>query len=30
VRGQPSDVMINAGRYESKYVLAGVRLAKTF
>ncbi|NVB85090.1 MAG: hypothetical protein HOV81_42380 [Kofleriaceae bacterium] len=30
VRGQPSDVMINAGRYESTYVLAGFRFAKSF
>lgn len=30
VRGQPMDVMINAGRYESTYLLAGFRFGKTF
>lgn len=30
VRGQPGEVMINAGRYESTYVLAGFRFAKSF
>jgi hypothetical protein len=30
VRGQPSDVMVNAGSYQSHYVMAGVRCAKSF
>lgn len=30
VRGQPMDVMINAGRYESTYLLAGLRFGKGF
>jgi long-chain fatty acid transport protein len=30
VRGQPSDVYVNAGHYHSSYVLAGVRVAKQF
>lgn len=30
VRGQPEEVMINAGSYESTYLLAGLRFAKQF
>ncbi len=30
VRGQPSDVMVNAGRYRSSYLLGGLRFSTTF
>jgi len=30
VRGQPADVMVNAGSYKSSYVLGGLRFAKQF
>jgi long-chain fatty acid transport protein len=30
VRGQPSDVYINAGDYKSSYILAGLRATKSF
>jgi hypothetical protein len=30
VRGQPSDVMVNAGRYRSSYLLGGLRFSTRF
>jgi hypothetical protein len=30
VRGQPSDVMVNAGQYRSSYLLGGLRFSTRF
>jgi long-chain fatty acid transport protein len=30
IRDQPGDVMVNAGSYKSRYLLAGIRVARAF
>jgi long-chain fatty acid transport protein len=30
IRNQPGDVMVNAGSYKSRYLIAGVRFARAF
>jgi len=30
IRDQPSDVMVNAGLYKSRYLIAGIRFARAF